>query len=59
MSPIKATLFSNFSGSIKSLGAWGGDFIMAFSDKGADYIQQYFKEKKYNNIISFNDMVLD
>jgi len=59
MSPIKATLFSNFSGSIKSLGAWGGDFIMACSDKGADYIQQYFKEKKYNNIISFNDMVLD
>lgn len=56
MTPIKQQLFSNFEGSIKSLGAWGGDFVMACSSNGSEYIKSYFLDKKYNNIIPFNDM---
>ena len=29
ITPVKQKYFSDFEGSIKSLGAWGGDFIMA------------------------------
>ena len=51
--PIKASHFSDFNGSIKSLGAWGGDFFLATGTE-----QQYFKDKGYNTIIPFKEMVL-
>lgn len=53
--PIKERLFPDFFGSIKSLGAWGGDFILATGTKEA---VAYFEEKGYATIISFQDMVL-
>ncbi|MGB2137140.1 MAG: GYDIA family GHMP kinase, partial [Flavobacteriaceae bacterium] len=31
--PVKENLFPDFQGAIKSLGAWGGDFILATGDK--------------------------
>ena len=53
--PIKQRLFSDFPGGIKSLGAWGGDFILA---TGTKETMEYFKEKGYATVISFQDMVL-
>lgn len=53
--PIKTRLFSDFSGSIKSLGAWGGDFIMVASK---DNPTAYFKSKGYPTILSYSEMVL-
>jgi mevalonate kinase len=50
---IKEQLFSDYSGSIKSLGAWGGDFIMA---TGGKETQDYFSKKGYQTIIPFNQM---
>ena len=40
---IKQTHFTQFKGAIKSLGAWGGDFILATGKP--DYVLPYFKEK--------------
>jgi mevalonate kinase len=54
--PIKAERFSNFDGTIKSLGAWGGDFVLATGDK--DYVQQYFTGKGLTTIIPYKEMVL-
>lgn len=54
LEPIKTKLFSDYKGSIKSLGAWGGDFILATGSK--DYCESYFKSKGYHTIISFDDM---
>lgn len=51
--PIKASHFSDYNGAIKSLGAWGGDFFLATGSE-----QQYFKDKGYNTIIPFKEMVL-
>ena len=51
--PIKASHFSDYNGAIKSLGAWGGDFFLATGTE-----QQYFKDKGYNTIIPFKEMVL-
>lgn len=53
--PIKDLLFNDFRGSIKSLGAWGGDFILVTSEENP---AAYFKNKGYNTIIPFIDMVL-
>jgi len=48
-------LFSDFSGSIKSLGAWGGDFVLVAHSENPT---AYFKEKGYEVIFSYHQMVL-
>ena len=53
--PIQQELFSDYFGQTKSLGAWGGDFILA---TGNEETSDYFKSKGYSTIISFQDMVL-
>lgn len=52
---VKERLFSDFDGVIKSLGAWGGDFIMVLSKENP---KQYFKNKGYNIVLSYNEMIL-
>ncbi|WP_442846547.1 GYDIA family GHMP kinase [Leeuwenhoekiella sp. H156] len=54
--PIKQTLFKDYSGSIKSLGGWGGDFILATG--GVDE-QEYFRKKGYTTLIPFDEMVIN
>jgi mevalonate kinase len=53
--PIKEILFNDFKGCIKSLGAWGGDFILVTSLENPS---AYFKNKGFNTIIPFSDMIL-
>ncbi len=52
---IKETLFSDFDGVIKSLGAWGGDFVMVVSKENPT---AYFKSKGYEISIPFKEMIL-
>ncbi|SDR88875.1 Mevalonate kinase [Formosa sp. Hel1_31_208] len=52
--PIKQRLFNDFKGSIKSLGAWGGDFILVASDVDPT---TYFKSKGYPTILQYSEMV--
>ncbi|NIK91416.1 GHMP kinase [Mangrovimonas sp. CR14] len=55
MPTIKTKSFPDFEGSIKSLGAWGGDFILVASPKNPT---TYFKQKGFEIIIPFKDMIL-
>ena len=52
---IKNDLFSDFNGVIKSLGAWGGDFVMVISKENPT---KYFKEKGFETILKYNEMIL-
>ena len=52
---IKEKLFPDFKGVIKSLGAWGGDFVMAVSK---DNPKEYFKDKGYSVVLSYDEMIL-
>lgn len=52
---IKESLFSDFDGAVKSLGAWGGDFVMVVSQKNPS---DYFKSKGFETILSFEEMIL-
>ena len=52
---VKEKLFPNFKGSIKSLGAWGGDFVLA---TGTVKELSYFRKKGYETIIPFKEMML-
>lgn len=53
--PIKEKLFSDFNGQIKSLGAWGGDFILVTSKENP---ASYFSSKGFNTIVSYQDMLM-
>lgn len=52
---VKSTLFPEYGGSIKSLGGWGGDFILV---TGTLSDIEYFKTKGYSTIIPYEKMVL-
>ncbi|NNF22266.1 MAG: GHMP kinase [Saprospiraceae bacterium] len=54
---IKELHFSDFEGSMKSLGAWGGDFIMAASDLGKESVNAYFSSKGFQTIIPYEEMI--
>lgn len=49
--------FGDFSGGIKSLGAWGGDFILAASENGEETVKAYFKNKGYDTVIPYDEMI--
>lgn len=55
MQTVKESLFSDFNGTIKSLGAWGGDFIMAITTENPN---NYFASKGYGTIIPYDEMIL-
>lgn len=55
---VKDELFSDYWGSMKSLGAWGGDFALATSDKSAADTTTYFKDKGYSDVLTYNDLIL-
>ena len=52
--PVQQKLFSDFKGQIKSLGAWGGDFILATGDKSTP---DYFSQKGYQTVIPYTSMI--
>lgn len=53
---VQETLFSDFSGQIKSLGAWGGDFVLVASKNDPS---SYFIEKGYTTVIPYQDFILE
>ena len=55
---IKHLYFNDFPGTIKSLGAWGGDFILVTSPLPENETKNYFKGKGYTTIFSWKDIVL-
>jgi mevalonate kinase len=52
---IKEIAFPDFNGTIKSLGAWGGDFVMVVSKEDPT---AYFAAKGYETILSYDEMIL-
>lgn len=58
MPKVKDASFSDFPGSIKSLGAWGGDFILAASEIDFVEIKSYFSTKGLDVVFSFDEIVL-
>ena len=50
--------FPDFEGTIKSLGAWGGDFFMAATDWNAEKVKQYFASKGLSVVFEYDEMAL-
>lgn len=54
--PVQKRLFSDYKGTIKSLGAWGGDFVLACGDATTP---TYFAEKGYKTCLTYDDLIYD
>lgn len=50
---VKSQLFNDYPHTIKSLGAWGGDFVLVI---GTTSEMEYFRRKGFGTIISFKEM---
>ena len=50
--------FPDFEGVLKSLGAWGGDFILAATEWPENQVRDYFKAQSLEVVFGFNDIVL-
>ena len=50
--PVKSKYFSDYEGSVKSLGAWGGDFVLATRKN-----KNYFLDKGFDTILSFSEII--
>ncbi|NER14783.1 GHMP kinase [Leptobacterium flavescens] len=53
---VKEQLFPDYFGELKSLGAWGGDFILA---TGNEETAGYFKSKGFETVIPYSNMILN
>lgn len=53
---VKALYFSDYTGAIKSLGAWGGDFVLA---TGTSSDRSYFTVKGYEVVHEFASLILE
>jgi hypothetical protein len=52
---VKNKLFSDFDSVIKSLGAWGGDFVLVLSKENPT---KYFNDKGFETILSYKEIIL-
>ncbi len=50
--------FPDFNGTLKSLGAWGGDFVLAATEWDESHVRGYFQEKGLEVVLKYQDLVL-
>jgi mevalonate kinase len=55
---VKSLYFTDYWGEIKSLGAWGGDFVLATSERTLEETKAYFNKKGFDTVLQYSEMVL-
>ncbi len=56
---LKQRLFKDLPGSAKSLGAWGGDFVMITWNDSRESLKRYLKTKNMDVYFRFDEVVLN
>ena len=57
MRKIKDLQFHDFPGGVKSLGAWGGDFVMALASRETFDTATYFRDKGFHSVFTYSQMI--
>lgn len=55
MDKVQDIRFKDFPGQVKSLGAWGGDFVMLLTDWPEAQLRSYLNDKGYSVVFSFDE----
>lgn len=59
MQPVQQELFADLPGAVKSLGAWGGDMVLAAADQDIEETKKYFTDKGYTTQFAWHDLIID
>lgn len=54
---VHAQFFQDFPGAVKSLGAWGGDFVLATSRLPEAETRAYFRERGFETVLGWEEMM--
>lgn len=54
---VKSRLFESYWGEVKSLGAWGGDFVLVTSTRPEAETRQYFADRGFKTFMTWKEMV--
>ncbi len=57
MEPVSGSVFRDIPGSVKSLGAWGGDFVLIASEAPREELEKYLGRQGIHQIFSFDELV--
>jgi mevalonate kinase len=55
---ISETLMKDIPYFTKSLGAWGGDFVMCVTEQNEDQVKKTFESKGFKTFFNFNELIL-
>lgn len=58
MPTVKSRLFPDLEGTVKSLGAWGGDFVMICWKNNEHLLRAYLHHKGIDVVLRWNEIVL-
>lgn len=53
----KELFFSDYWGEVKSLGAWGGDFVLVTSNRSEAETRAYFEGKGFTTILRYDELI--
>lgn len=56
---VQAERFPDYWGAVKSLGAWGGDFALATSERSEEQTKLYFKQKGHDVVLRYDEIICD
>ncbi len=54
---VKDVFFSDFDGAVKSLGAWGGDFVLTVTHHNFEQTKAYFASKGFETIVPYREII--
>ena len=55
---MQETQFQGFQGVVKSLGAWGGDFVLAIPATGVEEATSWFIDRGYSTLLPFHETMM-
>lgn len=58
ITPVKQRLFSDHQGAVKSLGAWGGDFVLMTSKLPENELKLYLNRKGFDTFFTWKKLIL-
>lgn len=58
LSRARDLYFRDFWGGVKSLGAWGGDFVLVTSERSPEETKFYFNEKGFAVVLPYDTIIL-
>ena len=58
MQRVQQSMFPDYWGKVKSLGAWGGDFVLLTNSRTEKELRDYLQQKNIDVVFSFSELIL-